>query len=301
MRTKIPLFAFCLPLTVWHQANAAQHTVPLPILSEEFAFKPTYLSNEDNRLAALVEPLIAEMRQKFATNPMVRLLASPEGKAGLTFLPFMTFFVNSFSDVNRMVLPYHDNVANDPLKTAINKHCEEDSTHLHLLWEDLLQHQREMQEAGVATFIDAVHFLWSDKLYKVRELGYQVSKLAGMASKPIHRYCMIRVMEEVGNVFFTTGVGYALKNGTPSQYLGHDHLALEDGHLQNQEIGEVEEDGNSHDLDALAQLFVFSSFESAADRELAEEIMVATYQLFYDMLECVHENMWQMNKAVRSM
>lgn len=281
-----------LQIAVSAKPEVVSASFPFSVQDNGTVSIPSTISNEitGGRVDLLVEPLIARMREDFAQNPMVRAVASPEKEGKTTFLPLMTFFVNSFSDLNRMVLPYHDGSdENDPLKRAINQHCKEDSTHLYLLWEDLIHLEQEIREAGVNTFLDAVRFLWSDKLYKVRELSYQVAKLAGMSSKPVHRYSMIRVMEEVGNVFFTSAVGQVLKSGVSSQYLGHDHLDLESGHLQSHE-GENE---NGEDTPSLEDLFATLSFESASDRKLAEDIMINTYDLFYDMLECVYDNMWQ--------
>jgi hypothetical protein len=256
-------------------------------------------------IASVVEPLMQDMRDRFSATPLVRhLRAIQEGDDAATlksFLPYITFFVNSFSDLNRMVLPYQD-PQGDELKLAINEHCVEDSTHMLLLWQDLQAYDATLTEADIGgQFSSSVAFLWSDALYHTRRLGYQVARLVGRVEDqdPLVRYAMIRVMEEVGNVFFTTGVGYTLPNGTPSRYMSHDHLDLENGHLQK-DNGETDTDHNEHEddehehghhNDGLNALFDERYFRNDEEREFVVSVMQETYQLFEDMLLAVYQGM----------
>jgi hypothetical protein len=107
-------------------------------------------------------------------------------------------------------------------------------------------------------------------------------------------------MEEVGNVFFTTGVGYTLPNGTPSRYMSHDHLDLENGHLQKNN-GETDKDDDEHDdehdehghhhNDGLNALFDERYFRNDREKEFVVTVMHETYQLFEDMLLAVYQGM----------
>jgi hypothetical protein len=142
------------------------------------------------------------------------------------------------------------------------------------------------EDEGVETFADSVAFLWGDDLYSARKLSYESARLIGIADKPIQRYCIIRVMEELGNVFFTTGVGYVMPlENEPSAYMSHDHLELENGHLQ----GEVED--NEPHQDILTDLVRDMHFDTVHDREVAEKAMLATFKLFDNMLLAVYNKM----------
>lgn len=155
-----------------------------------------------------------------------------------------------------------------------------------LLWEDLEEYSPSMQEAGVGCFASSVKFLWDDALYTTRKLSYEASRLVGSIGEdnPMYRYAMIRVMEEVGNVFFTTGVGYSLPNGVPSRYMSHDHLDLENGHLQ-------QEGQDSHHEDGLDNFFEDRIFANDNEKQIMIGVMVETYQLFEEMLQAVYEGM----------
>lgn len=255
------------------------------LLSLSLVSGSTMLRNSDLAASTLIDPLVRDMKTKFAQNDFLRYVASgSKVKQAKAFLPYMTFFGNSFSDINTMILPYKNAPRSDKLKQAINHHCEEDSTHLYMLWDDLVHCQDRMEELGVTTFQESVKFLWGTRMHRTRELGYEMARLAALADKPLQRYCMIRVMEELGQVFLKTVAGRVeLYDGKPSTFLGQHHLDMEDGCLQSESVHGCELDKLFEDLD----------FDSQDDRDIAEYAMKCTYNAFNNMLQCMYDNMNQ--------
>lgn len=179
-----------------------------------------------------------------------------------------------------MVLPYDNAPKNDKLRQAINKHCEEDSTHHYMLWEDLAKCQNCMKEIGVSTYQEAIKFLWGTRLHYVRKLGFEIARLAVLAEKLLLCYCIIRVMEELGEVFFNTVVGRVKLQEGNSQYLGQHHLDLENGCLQ----------GSAHGCE-MDDIFEGLEFDNDEDRNMAKYAMMCTYKAFDNMLTCTYKNM----------
>ena len=277
-------------------------------------------SQQHTTVSSVVEPLIEKMRHDFSQLPLVKHLEQQNNNKNsndnnskdskyLMFLPYMTFFVNSFSDINRMILPYQEEDLDDddeeadlyPYKEAINQHCYEDSNHMYLLWKDLNIYYDTIlakQGSGITNFSSSIKLLWDDALSPTRALGYEISKLVGTTitsnKEIIIRYSMIRVMEEVGNVFFEIAAGYQMKkknddneDGIPSSYLSHDHLELENGHLQQQ----GQEAHDDDDEDVLTSLFNQLQLDTIKEKQQVEIVMKQTYNLFANMLNSVYNNM----------
>ena len=80
------------------------------------------------------------------------------------------------------------------------------------------------------TFADCLEFLWNDNIKKSRLVAYGIANLTEMASNPLVRYCLIRVIEELGNTFFL--VSHNCTEGViESNYFGNVHLGFEPGYL----------------------------------------------------------------------
>lgn len=248
----------------------------------------TMVRTADLSTTAMMEPIIIDMKKRFAENDFIRYVAKDDKiKSAKAFLPYMSFFGNSFSDINTMVLPYKD-PQGDELKQAINAHSEEDATHLFMLWDDLTHCQDRLEEMGLTSFQDTLKFLWSEDMYRTRELGYEMARVAALADKPVQRYCMIRVMEELGQVFLKNVASRVeLEKGKPSKFLGQHHLDMEDGCLQTESL---------HGC-GLDKLFVDLEFESEKDRDMAEYAMHCTYDAFSNMLQCMYDNIVKEEKS----
>jgi hypothetical protein len=179
------------------------------------------------------------VRDRFGATPLVRLLRAFQGgddAATLkSFLPYITFFVNSFSDLNRMVLPYQD-PQGDELKLAINEHCVEDSNQI-LLLQDLQAYDAALNEANIGGhFSSSVVSMWSDALYHTRRLGYQVAWLVGRVKDqdppgpvrhdPGHGRNGQRLL------YYRGRLHAAQRHAQSVPYMSHDHRDLEHGHLQ---------------------------------------------------------------------
>jgi len=92
-----------------------------------------------------------------------------------------------------------------------------------------------------------------------------------MASNPLVRYCLIRVIEDLGNTFFLVS-----HNGTAgaieSNYFGNVHLGYEPGHLHGCDPEKFE-----------------SQTLTAEEAGTARYVMQKCYDLFFDMIEEMYD------------
>jgi hypothetical protein len=186
------------------------------------------------------------------------------------FAPAISHFILGFRDFNDFVLPYPNPVS--ALEHAINNHAVEDSTHFRPFIEDweklggdaLLQayehlipgraqedHRLESDHTiaclrgkgeAVPDMSGVMYsFLWSDLANRHnRKLLHEYSRLIhAEGSDPVIRFAIIEAGEATGLVMFHATALLANEltaaTGIEYRYFGDYHLALETGHLVNQE------------------------------------------------------------------
>jgi hypothetical protein len=141
----------------------------------------------------------------------------------LKFLPFISHFVMSFSDINHLILPFK--FPKNELEKAVNRHALEDSEH----WPWYLNDLENLSLNPSATFTDHLHFIWSDKLLNSRMLTYRLVQL--LSDQPAEmRLIIIEVMEATGNAMFDTLASITQGSDKELEYCGKVHLSHETGH-----------------------------------------------------------------------
>ncbi|VEI18974.1 Uncharacterised protein [Serratia plymuthica] len=114
----------------------------------------------------------------------------------LSFLPHMSYFIMSFGDINKYVLPFP--TPKDTLEEAINTHAKEDSTH----WPWFLADLQRLHMDKNSPLTHTLQYLWSEEMSASRKLVYDLMELiAGKDAK--FRLVVIEVMETTGNAVFT--------------------------------------------------------------------------------------------------
>ena len=191
----------------------------------------------------------------------------------LDFAPYFAYFANSFSDLNKYILPYNATELEDDelgLKKKLNQHMEEDECHNRLFNDDM---QLVQSKFNSFTFSDYLNFLWNDNIKNSRVLGFEIAKLTQLASDSRVRYCLIRTIEELGNTFFSISHKCTL-NGQESKYFGSIHLGYEPGGLHLE---------NNNESEFLNQNLTIEEYS------LAKGITQECYTLFFNFLEEVYE------------
>lgn len=143
----------------------------------------------------------------------------------LSFLPEMAYFIMSFGDINRYVIPFTN--PKDEFERAVNKHAEEDSNH----WRWYLSDLEDMNFNQKTTLIDSLKFLWSTQLSPSRKLVYELISL--LANRPVKiRLAIIEAIEATGHVTFSIlkKITNDLPDGKTLKFCGDVHLNHETGH-----------------------------------------------------------------------
>ncbi|MBO3458025.1 hypothetical protein G7B40_034390 [Aetokthonos hydrillicola Thurmond2011] len=222
-----------------------------------------------------VIPLIFCLKKEFEQTKLLKYMQDEtiSHTRKLDFAPYFAYFVNSFSDLNKYILPYNDTeLENDELglKKKLNKHMEEDESHNILFNDDTQLFQVKFNNFS---FSDYLTFLWNDNIKNSRLVGFGIAKLTQIASEPRIRYCLIRTIEELGNTFFSISHKCRL-DGHESKYFGSIHLGYEPGGLHLE--GDNEEKFLSQNL-------------TLEEYNLAKSITQECYILFFNFLEEVYD------------
>ena len=142
----------------------------------------------------------------------------------LNFMPYMAYFIMSFGDINKHVLPFQ--APKDNYELAINVHAKEDEQH----WIWYLEDLRTLDFNKNDSFTDVLETLWSDDFSASRQLTYKLVALI-QGQPAIRRYVVIEVMEATGNVTFTQLEKMTSGSEIKLNFLGELHLSRESGHL----------------------------------------------------------------------
>ncbi|CAF3153076.1 unnamed protein product [Rotaria socialis] len=184
------------------------------------------------------------------------------------YAPAISYFIMGFRDFNEFVLPYE--TPQNALQTAINEHAKEDCTHYKLFIEDweklggdklisaydalipglpLEDHHACItetfatmrSESAPSCSTKMLSFLWSDATNRHnRKLFHNCTRLVHTCGEdPAVRFAMIETVEETGLIVFSATSALVREitksTGVELRYFGNYHLALETGHLVNQE------------------------------------------------------------------
>ncbi|MFB6456896.1 hypothetical protein ACE38W_16615 [Chitinophaga sp. Hz27] len=206
--------------------------------------------------------LIENLKEEYTEHPFFLALKDPNRTITekLSFLPEMAYFIMSFGDLNKYILPYANPI--DDLQEAVTIHAKEDEAH----WPWYLMDLEELgfnKEVKLTTFLKDV---WSEKYASSRRLLYELIELTTGQSAAV-KLAVIEMIEATGSVFFTSV--YALlererpEYTTKLLYLGDHHLSRETGHTMGSD-------------DFLLENLSFNADEFA----VAEERIRKTYAAF---------------------
>ncbi len=201
---------------------------------------------------------IEKSKKQFLTHPFFHFLNNDDlpVEQRLRFLPRLSHFVMSFSDINKYILPF--NSPDSFLEQAVNRHAEEDAGH----WQWFLNDLDKTGFNKQAPFTEHLEYLWSESMQNSRKLSYDL--IALLANQPAKmRLVMIEVMEATGNAMFDTLSRIAANLNPPLEYCGTLHLSHETGHT----IGSEE-------------AFIDGVTFSSSEREQAEHIIKAGFRSF---------------------
>ncbi|KAF3889875.1 hypothetical protein AB0756_04345 [Tolypothrix campylonemoides VB511288_2] len=226
------------------------------------------LTEEKVYQVADVIPYIYQLKEEFEKSRLVQYMQQETTpvEERLNFAPYFAYFANSFSDLSAYIIPYEN--PDTDLKKKINQHTKEDMCHNGLFLQDMQLFEEKFHDF---TFTKCLEFLWDEKIKHSRILSFGITKLTYLASEPSLRYCLIRIIEELGNTFFQ--ISHKCKIGErESKYFGHIHLGYEPGHLH------VEDEK------------LFESQKLTSEQyELAKQIVRECFTLFFNMMEEIYE------------
>jgi len=211
---------------------------------------------------------VFQMKKDFMQSRLIKYMQDESIPASkrLNWLPYFAYFANSFSDINNYILPY-ENPANE-LEEQINSHAATDAEHNSLINKDMRNLQDKLKDF---TFADCLEFLWNDNLKNSRLVAYGIANLTQLASSPLVRYCLIRVIEELGNTFFLVSHNCTVGK-IESNYFGNVHLGFEPGHLHGCDPEKFE-----------------NQTLTTKEAEIAKFVMQKCYDLFFDMIEEMYD------------
>lgn len=191
----------------------------------------------------------------------------------LSFLPYISHFVLSFSDINKIVLPFK--APNNDLENAVNNHAREDAEH----WEWYLNDLKSLNLNHSGELTEHLRFLWSDKLINSRKLTYQLIQSIHNQTAEM-RLVVIEVMEATGNATFDTLAQITQGTDKELEYCGFLHLSHETGHS----IGSKDE---------LIDTLQLTEVQRAKATEIINECFQAFNSFFDEVLKNVTEEYFQ--------
>jgi hypothetical protein len=212
--------------------------------------------------------LIAEKTVVHAELPFYQFLRDttipPQDR--LAFAPCMTYFIMSFSELNRYVL--RDETTNDPIQALINEHTYGDEDHWIWFLEDISKLGYDVN----ASFTESMRFLWSDETTVQRRVSRWIMQAAAVA-KPIHRLILVEAIENTASVFLPTSklVAEELRqqNQCDCRYFGNVHALSDESHEMHGE-----------------EMEAFIANLPLTDEEMQEAIRLveATFVMFEDLV-----------------
>ncbi len=241
-------------------------------------------TQKDLYKVADIIPFIFSLKKEFGQTKLIQYIEDEKISATdkLKFAPDFAYFVNSFSDLNKYILPYKDTeleIDELGLKQKLNNHTREDESHNTLFNDDMLLFENRFHNFS---FNDSLIFLWKDNLKNSRLIGFGIAKLTQIALDPRLRYCLIRTIEELGNTFFS--ISHKCKIGEhESKYFGSTHLRYEPGTLHLE--------GDDEDI-FLSQNLTLEEYK------LAQSIVEECYTLFFDFFQEIYENIVNSSEAI---
>lgn len=281
-------------------SNAASYFlgVNMPVVSLPLLSKRAYTSLKGEGFKEFLEPKIEVQAKRFEHHP---LLSEWLGRSSLSpmkilalIAPLMIEFVMGFRDYNRFYLRYPSNKTDTIFEHVINTHTIEDEKHSSLFLSD-------WKELGLDAMLgwqcsDYMSSVMSTYDHRMKSQGLKLYFLAHENPHPFARFALMETIETAGQKFFRGTVGYgnilAESTGGAFNYFGPHHLALETGHMENEDVF------FSSNYTYLKQATLLTSkygvnFEEISFRNNVEcivsqvgDIFVDTFDAWYECAQC---------------
>ena len=213
--------------------------------------------------------LLDEQKRLFSQHPFFSHLAQSQlevtTESSVSFFSAMSFFVMSFSDLNKFVLPFEN--PKSSLEIAINTHCREDANH----WAWFIHDLKKLNLDYPMSLVRCLKYLWSDELSASRRLTYELIEMtAGKSAET--RLLVVEATEAAGNVAFAEFVAFTRNAEKNLKYFGQLHLDHESGHAMGSDGTLAEQLRLSDDETAAAAQSIektFRGFHRFMDQLLA--------------------------------
>lgn len=171
---------------------------------------------------------IAERQEQYAHRPIFLHMRDERlpARERLSFVPYLSYFVLTFADLYRFVLP--ENPPRDRYQELVNIHLSEEDTH----WKWFLTDLAQLELDAEMPFSDALRFIWSDATLQSRLLAYQMCRM-GFGVDSLQKLVLVQAIEATGRVALEAAVtaGRQIGNGQRRLiYFGKHHLETETGH-----------------------------------------------------------------------
>ncbi|HYQ28328.1 MAG TPA: hypothetical protein VER04_13960 [Polyangiaceae bacterium] len=178
---------------------------------------------------------IAERQEQYAHRPIFLHMRDDRlpPRERLAFVPYLSYFVLTFADLYRFVLP--EIPARDRYQELVNIHLSEEDTH----WKWFLTDLAQLELDAEVHFTDVLRFIWSDATLQSRLLAYQMCRM-GFGVDSLQKLVLVQAIEATGRVALEAAVtaGAQIVNGQRKLiYFGKHHLDTETGHtLETDEL-----------------------------------------------------------------
>ncbi|EPL9568485.1 hypothetical protein MMK73_000530 [Providencia rettgeri] len=175
--------------------------------------------------------LIEKKKSEYAQHPFFLKPIAPQRPTSesLDFLPKIAFFIMSFGDLNKFILPFTS--PQNALEVAVNTHAHEDENHWPWYLSDLCT--LKMNKSQPIT--DTLTWLWSPQMEANRKLTYQLIEMLSNQPAKI-RLVIIESIEATGRVLFTYLNEIAQYSPDTLVYCGDLHFSRESGHTMGSEV-----------------------------------------------------------------
>ena len=146
----------------------------------------------------------------------------------LRFIPYLSYFVMSFADLYRHVLPEHP--PRDRYQELVNTHLSEESSH----WGWFLVDLANLELDPPLRLTEALRFLWGDETVESRMLSYAMCQIATGCTS-LEKLVVVQAIESTGRVALTSavhagGAVNAERSRRKLVYFGTHHLDTEMNH-----------------------------------------------------------------------
>lgn len=174
---------------------------------------------------------IQKKKNEYAQHPFFLKPIDPQRPIAesLEFLPKIAFFIMSFGDLNKFILPF--TFPQNTLEVAVNTHALEDENH----WPWYLSDLCTLKMNKPQPITDTLAWLWSPQMEANRKLTYQLIEMLSNQPAKI-RLVIIESIEATGRVFFTYLNKIAQHSPNALVYCGDLHLSRESGHTMGSEV-----------------------------------------------------------------